>query len=143
MAKFLEWSDDYLTNIGPIDADHRKLFKAVNDLYDSFATDDADAGFAELFEMLAEYVDVHFSREEELMRGIGYPNLEEHLIGHQELATTIHEYAKIYRSDPGAISRKEVLKFLGNWLSKHILGSDMAYVPYIKLDHKNKPTFPK
>lgn len=68
------------------------------------------------------------------MRSMSYPDLETYIIGHQELAATVHMYAKLYHNDPGAISRKEVLKFLGNWLSGHILKSDMAYVPYIKPD---------
>ena len=134
MAKFLEWSDDYETGIKRIDEDHRRLFKAVNDLHDSYAIDDANAHFADLFELLSEYVDVHFAREEEAMRGMGYPGLETHLVSHRELTATVHAYAKLYRSDPRAISRKEILEFLGNWLTGHILGSDMDYVPYIKAD---------
>lgn len=134
MVSFMDWSDDYETGIEPIDNDHRRLFKAVNDLHDAYAIGDADGHFAELFQLLSEYVDVHFAREEEVMVGIGYPNLESHIVSHQELAATVHEYAKLYRTDPGAISRKEILGFLGNWLSKHILVSDMEYVPYIKAD---------
>ena len=72
------------------------------------------------------------------MVAMRYPDLESHIVSHQELATTVHQYARLYRADPGAISRKEILGFLGNWLSKHILGSDMEYVPYIKAD-KAKP----
>jgi len=134
MGKFMEWRDSYLTGIRAIDLDHQKLFKAVNDLYDAYAIGDADSHFAGLFEMLSNYVDTHFAREEELMRGLGYPGLEAHLVSHQELATTVREYAKLYRDDPGAVSRKEVLRFLGDWLSEHILKADMDYVPYIKRD---------
>jgi hemerythrin len=54
-------------------------------------------------------VDYCFDREEEVMRSMSYPDLETYIIGHQELAATVHEYAKLYRNDPGAISRKEVL----------------------------------
>jgi len=131
MAKFLVWSDEYKTEIKTIDKDHERLFKAVNDLYDAYEIDDANTHFADLFDLLSNYVDYHFDREEEAMRGMGYPGLESHLVGHRELTATVHEYAKIYRNDPGAISRKEILTFLGNWLSGHILKSDMAYVPYI------------
>jgi len=138
MVSFMDWSDDYETGIKPIDDDHKRLFKAVNDLHNAYAIDDADAHFADLFDLLSEYVDVHFAREEEAMVGMGYPNLESHIVSHQELASTVHEYAKLYRSVPRAISRKEILEFLGNWLSKHILVSDMDYVPYIKAD-KAKP----
>lgn len=139
MVNILDWSDDYATGIALIDKDHRKLFDAVNALHESYVIHDEDAKFADLFDVLSDYVDSHFAREEELMRGLGYPDLDSHLIGHQELATTVHEYAKLYHSDPGAISRKEVLTFLGNWLSGHILGSDMAYVPYIRTDATAAP----
>ena len=132
MIKFLDWSDEYETGIDAIDEDHQKLFKAVNDLHDSYAIKDGNTHFAELFDILSDYVDYHFAREEEVMRGMGYPQLESHIVSHRELAATVHEYAKIYRSDPQAISRKVILDFLGNWLSKHILGSDMDYVPYVK-----------
>ena len=134
MSKFLNWSDDYETGIKPIDEDHQKLFKAVNDLHDSYEIGDTNSHFAELFEILSKYVDEHFAREEEALRGMGYPRLESHLVSHQDLATTVHEYAKLYRSDPSAVSRKEILKFLGNWLTEHILKLDMDYVPYIKPD---------
>ena len=82
--------------------------------------------------MLSDYVDTHFAREEELMRGLGYPELDAHIVSHRELATTVQQYAKLYRDDPGAVSRDEVLRFLGNWLSKHIMVSDMDYVPYVQ-----------
>ena len=131
MAQFLEWSDDYETGIGPIDNDHRGLFKAVNDLHDAYAIGDADAHFADLFDLLSDYVDAHFAREEEAMRRVSYPDLESHLVSHHELTATVHEYAKLNPTNPCGISRKEVLKFFGNWLFGHILGSDMAYVPYI------------
>jgi len=129
---FLDWSDDYATGIEAIDNDHRRLFDAVNALHHSYAMYGEDADFGDLLDVLSVYVDRHFAREEELMLGLGYPDFESHRIGHQELATTVHEYAKLHRTNPGGISRKEMLSFLGNWLTGHILGSDMDYVPYIK-----------
>jgi len=84
-----------------------------------------------LQDLLSDYVDAHFAREEEAMRRVSYPDLESHLVSHHELTATVHEYAKLNPTNPCGISRKEVLKFFGNWLFGHILGSDMAYVPYI------------
>ena len=136
MSKFLNWSDDYKTGIKAIDKDHQKLFKAINDLHDSYEIGDTNSHFSELFEILSKYVDEHFAREEEALIGMGYPepDLKSHVASHQGLASTVHEYAKLYRSNPHAISRKEILKFLGNWLTEHILKLDMDYVPYIKPD---------
>ena len=134
MPKFIAWSDKYETGIKFVDEDHKRLFKAINDLHDAYEIDDSNTHFADLFDLLSKYVDYRFDREEEVMRSMSYPDLESYIIGYQELTATVHEYAKLYRNDPGAISRKEVLKFLGEWLSGHILKSDMAYIPYLKPD---------
>jgi hemerythrin len=129
MIEKIEWSDKYLTGIGAIDRDHRNLFNILEQL------DDAEAGavdFADLFEQMVHYVDTHFAAEEDMMLSLGYPDLENHIIAHQELAATVHRMADLYRTDPGAVSHDEVLGFVTNWLCNHVLKVDMDYVPYLK-----------
>ena len=131
---YLEWTDGYLTGIDAIDDDHQHLFKLVNTLNDrAEAGLDIEAIGAALDD-LALYVERHFSLEEALMENVAYPDLLAHMRGHRAIAGQVRSFQTAYEENPGAIGTEKFLKFVRDWLTEHILKSDMAYVPYVKPD---------
>ena len=86
---------------------------------------------SETFNELIQYVRVHFATEESILKKCKYPDLENHIKEHinfiEELVNIANESTEGDHSIPD-----EILPFLTNWLTKHILEVDMGYSKYMK-----------
>lgn len=131
MNEYLPWNDDYATGIAAIDGDHRTLFMMVNALHDAMMRDEPPEDLPGLFRRLMDYVAGHFQREETLMASTDYPYFEEHRDKHSQLAATLQRMAEEFSGDPEGFPVADLLDFLKNWLSSHVLKSDMEYVPFV------------
>ena len=129
---FMEWSEDYATGIRDIDNDHQVLFMFVNDLHDKFAAGASDDDVATTLAGLANYVNVHFVREEEFMADAGYEDLEDHAEAHRRLSARVFSLKEQFDTNPSGFNREGFLEFLKGWLTGHILYTDMDYVPALK-----------
>jgi hemerythrin-like metal-binding protein len=128
----LQWSSKYLTGIAAVDADHQGLFRAINALHDN-VTGGADTDQVQAtLDMLADYVDSHFAREEALMERAGYPDIVEHMATHRRIQHQVQDYRTAYKENSGTLDMTEFLDFLGNWLKGYIAMSDVAYIPFVK-----------
>ncbi len=132
MSDLLVWSSEYATGVEMIDGDHQTLFMMVNALHAAIENGDAAPQLPELFRRLSDYVDGHFAREERLMQAADYPGLAEHQAGHRDLTATLGRMLAEFEADPANFPVADLMDFLGNWLSAHVLKSDMDYVPYVK-----------
>jgi len=128
---FMPWSDDYLVGIAAIDQDHKTLFLLVNRLHQRIEKGEDEYAIAEALAGLVDYIDTHFAREERYMEECGYPDLVRHARKHRDLARTVHSLKTMFDDDPPALASDEILEFLRDWLTNHILKSDMDYVPYV------------
>jgi len=127
----IEWADSVKTGVPEIDQQHRQLFALVNDLYDKNVAGVAEPSVAETLTALTEYVDYHFTCEEELLAVCGYEDLQNHKAEHRKLMEQVVFYEKSHRQHPETFDMDDFLGFLQFWLRSHILQSDMAYVPSI------------
>ncbi len=136
----LTWQQAYSTGIRVIDDDHKMLFSIVNNLVSEVngeSTGDSRQ-IESLLEALVEYVDSHFAREELFLEQFGYPKLDEHRDRHDALRHQIDAISNDYQAAPDSIDLEKVCDFLINWLSQHILKSDMDYVPYLNGEKEGK-----
>ena len=131
MSEYLVWSEEYATGVEMIDGDHQTLFMMVNTLHDALVRDGATDQLPHLFERLSDYVNGHFGREEALMRQCGYPLLDEHSEKHHQLERTLRKMVVEFSTDPTAFPADDLMDFLKNWLTSHVLKSDMHYVPFV------------
>jgi len=129
---FLVWSDKYLTGIPRIDSDHQNLFLIVNVLYDNVHSGQENIKLSPLLSALGEYVKKHFTAEELIMRSANYPNLSGHMEKHRALSRRVRGFVEQANENPQDVNVNELLEFLKNWLTNHVLKSDMDYVPYVK-----------
>lgn len=126
MSNEFKWSDEYSVGVEEIDAQHKTLFELLGKLQQAIHAKHGSAACIEILDELVAYTKVHFTLEESLMRLSHYPDLEAHQKRHRELVTEVEAmYEKIHNGG-GAISF-ELLHFLRNWLTKHILSEDMRY----------------
>ncbi len=128
---FIEWSDDYKVGIAAIDNDHQTLFGLVNRLHDRIKAGDGEDAVGDALDGLIDYIDTHFAREERYMDECGYPGLVAHARKHRDLARTVRSLKTLFEDDPREVENDAILRFLKNWLTNHILKSDMDYVPYV------------
>jgi hemerythrin len=85
----------------------------------------------ECIQKLEDYSLFHFKQEEQLMTEIKFPYLEEHIRQHQEFKSKIDNF-KINLDPEKRLSAFNILEFLINWISFHVLESDKEYAVYIR-----------
>jgi hemerythrin len=114
----ITWRDGFKVNMPTTDAEHKHLFTLIAAL--SLETVD------QTVEELLDYVVTHFSNEQALMEGSGYPAYGEHLKLHEEFGSQVAEF--LASGDPWSEERvQELRRFLNKWLIGHIMTHDMRF----------------
>ncbi len=131
----MRWSQAMSVGVPELDADHRGLIDIINDLA---ALSDGEARpqiVRASLTRLQRYALVHFGREEKVMTACGFPHLDVHQEEHRAFVLTMQGFNQSLHSDPGALAGRlaeEILDYLKNWLTHHILLEDMAYKPFAR-----------
>ncbi len=122
------WTAEMSVGVEILDQDHRTLFDLLNKLKDAVGDNTTTQTMGEVLAELYDYADYHFRREEAMMVLCGYAELAEHKALHQELTSRIERFL-----DPPPRSETnlyaELVDFLENWLTGHIMVEDKAYGP--------------
>lgn len=125
------WDPQYSVGIEEIDSQHRHLFALFNELYEALQQGRGPAVIHKVLADVVEYTGYHFAHEEALFLHFDYPHTQAHLAEHE----TLTEQAKLL-SERLQEGQKDVmlatLKFLSDWLTDHILGSDMRYASFLR-----------
>ena len=130
MRRMIEWDQRYSVEIAEIDRQHRKLFDLLNELYAAMQEGQADQVVGKVLDRVVDYTVQHFAHEERLFTQYGYPGAAAHRAEHAELTAQAKALAERLKSGTGDVS-VSTLKFLCDWLSKHILGSDKRYAGFL------------
>lgn len=120
---YLEWSNELDVGVEAMNAEHRHLIDRMNrfsDLARGGTRSEALAALADL----GAYTVEHFRHEEELMQGMGFPELKKHQGVHRRLLEQFSDKSEEYKrsGDP-----EDLLMFLKVWLKSHIKGIDTKY----------------
>lgn len=118
-----------LTGISEIDAQHMTLFDLLTRLEAAIGTSSSWAAVHFALVELTDYVRIHFTVEEALMRLHDYPELDQHIAQHHEFVSVL---ARLKREAILSDIGHEVVRFLRNWLVTHIGRSDQDYVPHLR-----------
>jgi hemerythrin len=128
------WNSRFETGIDLIDAQHKSLFEAINNLADSFREGNSKNQVKASLDFLVDYTVEHFQTEERFMREMDYPSLGEHMGEHARLMEQVRDLQMDLQA--GKPVTMEVTIFLAEWLRAHIHDSDMAYVYFMKEQHQ-------
>ncbi|MFO1112452.1 MAG: bacteriohemerythrin [Rhodospirillales bacterium] len=123
----IHWTPDFSVGVKSLDTDHKILISLINQLDDAIRGGEPGQTIASVLDALLDYTDYHFAREEALMAACDYPDLEAHLRTHNTLRAQVHDIRVRYRRNAESIHGREVLAFLKNWLTAHIIGRDKLY----------------
>ena len=128
--KELTWNETLSVQIDEIDADHRKLMGLYNILRNSVADGDAPNYIEAVLDELVSCTDWHFKHEERLMLKYGYKDYAEHKSEHRELMETVRKFQQDLLKEGKPVMSEDV-KFLEDWLTGHILCTDMHLGSYL------------
>jgi len=128
---YFPWEEKYSVGIQKIDAEHKALVGFLNALYEAMQAGKGRDIMKDIFIKLVDYTDRHFATEESLMKLHGFTGYAEHKEKHDKMrARVVRLKAEI---EAGEIqSPLQVTNFLKEWIAKHIMGTDMAYAPYLR-----------
>jgi hemerythrin len=126
----ITWSDALSVNIKKIDDQHKCLVELVNKLHDAMKAGKGNAVIGPILEDLLNYVSFHFTTEETYFKKFSYPEYAQHKKQHDDLTQKTKALNASYREGKLTITL-EVMNFLKDWLSTHILGSDKKYSAYL------------
>jgi hemerythrin-like metal-binding protein len=125
-----DWDPQPETGIDVIDAQHRTLIEAMNDLAEAFragrAADQARGSLA----FLAQHGGEHFQTEERFMWAMGYPDLAAHRAEHAELTQRLQGLQA--RHLRGYLVTAEMATLVADWRRHHLHGADQAFLRFTK-----------
>lgn len=127
----IQWTPDFSVGVDSLDTDHKVLISLLNQLDDAIGRGEPRMTVQQVLDALYDYTVYHFSREEALMRAAAYPDYDAHVRTHATLRAQVADIRERYARSPESIHAREVLSFLKNWLSAHIVGRDHLYVPFM------------
>lgn len=128
--KDLIWDDSLSVQVQEVDDDHRKLVNLFNILNHSVTAGDAANYIDAVMEELITCTIWHFRHEERLMLKYDYEGFEAHKTEHQELIDSARELQQLVLQEEKSLSSEDV-EFLEQWLTGHILGTDMKMGSYL------------
>ena len=125
-----DWNQNYLINNSKIDNQHKKLVDILNRLYDAMKVGKGNDILSGVIKELIDYTKVHFSEEEKLMIESKYPSYSSHFKEHSAFITKVEAVYKDFNSGKVGLSL-ELMQFLKDWLSNHILGVDKKFGEFV------------
>jgi len=89
--KKIAWSDTYKLGIKGIDRQHQKLFDLVNELYDLEENENIKEDIRKILYAFHDYTVVHFKDEENFMKVIKFPDIENHKLIHKNIVDSLYK----------------------------------------------------
>lgn len=131
MALITWTAEQYGTNVGFADEEHKILFDKLNSVYD-LATGGADrsAVGAQLDDLIS-YVVGHFAHEEKEMQAKGYSGYTAHKAEHEALIGICAGLQQKFHAGEAEVT-EEVGQMVKGWLDNHIPKFDMGYSSALK-----------
>ncbi len=122
-----EFTDEYLTGIELVDAEHKELFRIVDKANQLVKNFDSLSGYDSIMQILnelKEYTKEHFADEEEYMEGIQYEGLSAQKRAHEAFVDKLENISLDQIDANPQENLQELLEFLLGWLINHILYTD-------------------
>ncbi len=125
---FMEWDERFTTGVEIIDRQHRGLIHILNRLYGQIGTGRGEAAILGVLGEFQRYADYHFDTEERLLKkhAVAFRAQAAHLASHDEYRRRIEALRQ--RQQAGeALVAVQVMAFVADWWSGHILEDDRIY----------------
>lgn len=125
------WNDSLKVGLNEIDSQHKVLVDLLNQLFDAMQAGKSKEVVGKVIIELTNYTITHFSNEERYFRQFGYADMEEHMLAHKSFINKIKGFRDDFQSGNVSVST-EMMRYLKDWIVKHINGTDTKYVEFFK-----------
>lgn len=130
----LTWHTAYESGNETIDREHRGLFSDANELLAAILSGRPVDEVETIVNILIHDVGKHFRDEEAILVTAGYPELAEHVAIHRKLVDDALMLVEKFHA--GTLEIGELFNFLAHdVVSKHMLGEDRKFFPYLETGH--------
>jgi len=126
----LTWDETYKVGISEIDQQHKRLIQMINDLQEALVAQKGQLALGEIVGRMLDYAAYHFATEELLLETNGYAQFGAHKREHEGFTAKAQELRRRV-DNKSFVLTLEVLRFLRDWLSQHILVNDKKYAPFL------------
>jgi hemerythrin-like metal-binding protein len=130
--KIIQWDDAYDVGLKEIDDQHKRLLDIINSIICEQQDKYDTTKFKSSLSTMIHYAYTHFATEERILIQTEYPDLERHVLEHIDFIIKTLGLALDIDRGKGE-NRKELLRYLKEWFSTHVLGIDREYIPFLKL----------
>jgi hemerythrin len=129
-VSLLNWSDSYSVNVRELDTQHKKLIELINELHDGMKLGKGKEASGKVLNELVTYTGFHFKSEEKLFEKYGFPETIKHKRQHDDLVEQVMTFKKSFDEGHGVVT-VDLMVFLKNWLTNHILNTDKNYSQFL------------
>lgn len=126
MALITWTAEQYGTDVGFADQEHKVLFDLLNKLYDEATSGAARETIGSSLDALIAYVVEHFAHEEREMQAKGFGGYARHKEEHDALVGICADLQKKFHAGQADVT-DEVGQMVKGWLDSHIPTYDKAY----------------
>ncbi len=127
--KLFEWNPKFDVGVDSVNKEHQHLIELINNLSDAMKKGQSKEVIGEILDNLIDYGTKHFNNEERLFAQTNYPDAAEHIKEHEHFKERASELVAQYKSGSYSLSI-DTLRFLKEWITTHILETDMKYKHY-------------
>ena len=128
MSAFV-WTSNMSVGVSELDTDHKGLMEIIRGLEEQTGA----AAVQQSIVALMRYTQVHFAREQAVMRRCGFPGMDHHIGEHQDFIKRLRRVIAEFKRDPELTAeyvRGDLLEFLKTWWRHHVMIEDKAYRPF-------------
>ena len=130
-SEFIQWDAGLSVGISTFDGHHQKLIALINKLYVHMESGEGSDVLSNTLGELIDYTDYHFSAEQKAFHEYNYPQVEAHTLRHESLLKQARELHSAHKNGQAILS-DEVLDFLQDWVTNHILKEDREYRSFLE-----------
>ena len=130
-SKLVEWSDNLSVGIKSIDDQHKVLIDLINELHAAMRERKSQGVMLDVVDRLKDYTVKHFRAEEDMFDRYGYPEEKAHREIHRMFVQKVADFEQTLKSGTATVTM-DVMRFLKEWLIKHIQGTDKKYAPFLQ-----------
>ena len=125
------WSDEYATEVGSIDRQHKKLFEYINKLEVCIQKGIFEGPqILDILNFLHTYVKVHFEHEEFCMKKRNCPVAGKNKKAHDDFIAFYEQFVNDYKLNTDPFYHRQQIKKLQtvaeSWLVNHICKIDLS-----------------
>ena len=126
----IKWNENLSVGVAEFDKQHQKLVSVINELNDAMKQGKGKDVLGKILNSLISYTATHFKTEEKYFALYRYPETASHKKEHVAFVQKISDFKDDF--EKGKLSLTiELMNFLGDWLKKHIKGTDQKYTKYL------------